>query len=394
AFPQLVQWYEYTGVFGGSAWILIVNILLFRGLYFSFKHRIIDRPVIAHMAMALLFLIVPIVYSINTYNNYAEERNPIDVVVIQPNIDPYNEQYNSTPSEVLDHIFELVEMKADSTTDFVVAPESVIQERPLYENYLERGKSIKLLKEYAEKHPGRAVVIGASTYYIVPENEEPPIEARPFSNSERYYVAYNTAIYMDSAKKEQLYHKSKLTPGVEKMPFKKLFKHIENLAIDLGGTVGTLGTDPYRIPFETHTGDKIAPIICYESIYGEFCAKFVRNGADAFFIITNDGWWGNTPGHRQHLQFASLRAIESRRSIARSANTGISAFINQRGDILKATEYWEEDVIRNKMNTNEEITFYVQYGDYIGRTAVFGTVMLLLITITGGIMRKTRRIIR
>ena len=394
AYPQWVQWYEYTGVFGGTAWILIVNILLFRAIYFTYRNRVVDRPVLAHFVMAVLFIVIPLVYSINTYNNYKEKTNPVDVVVVQPNNDPYTEQYSRAPEEVLNHIFDLAAVKADSATDFVVAPESAIQERPLYENFLDRGKSIRILREYADNHPERAIVIGASTYYIVPEDEEPPVEARPFSDSDRHYVAYNTAFYLDSTQKEQLYHKSKLTPGVEKMPFKKVFKHVEKFAIDLGGTVGTLGTDPYRIPFETHTGDKIAPIICYESIYGEFCAKFVRNGADAFFIITNDGWWGDTPGHRQHLQFASLRAIETRRSIARSANTGISAFINQRGDILKATKYWKEDVIRDQINTNEEITFYVRYGDYLGRTAVFGTVMLLLITITAGIMRKNKHIIR
>lgn len=394
AFPHWVQWYEYTGVLGGTAWILIVNILLFKAIYFTYRIRVVDRPVLAHFVMAVLFIVVPLVYSINTYNNYQEKTNPVDVVVVQPNNDPYTEQYNRAPEEVLGHIFDLAAAKADSTADFVVAPESAIQERALYENFLDRGKSIRILREYADNHPERAIVIGASTYYIVPEDEEPPLAARSFSDSDRHYVAYNTAFYLDSTQQEQLYHKSKLTPGVEKMPFKKLFRHVENFAIDLGGTVGTLGTDPYRIPFETHTGDEIAPIICYESIYGEFCAKFVRNGADAFFIITNDGWWGNTPGHRQHLQFASLRAIETRRSIARSANTGVSAFINQRGDILKATKYWEEDVIRDKINTNEEITFYVRYGDYLGRTAVFGTVMLLLITITAGIMRRSKHIIR
>ena len=294
----------------------------------------------------------------------------------------------------MQHIFELAEKKSDSTTRLIVAPESAIQEKPLYENHLERGKSIRILKDYISRNPDKAIVIGASTYYVFDEDEEIPLSARPFSNSDRYYNAYNTAIYMDDTTDIQLYHKSKLTPGVEKMPFKSLFKHIENFAIDLGGTVGTLGTDPERIPFTTSSKEKIAPIICYESIYGEFCTRFVHNGATAFLIITNDGWWGNTPGHRQHLQFATLRAIESRRSIARSANTGISAFINQRGDILKATKYWEEDVIKHKLNTNSAITFYVKHGDYFGRIAVFGTVMLLLITITSAIIKRNKKILR
>lgn len=392
--PQFIQWYEYTGVLGGTAWVLTINILLFRALYFLFHTKTIDRPVLANSFMTLAFIIVPMVYSAIIYKNYEEKGKPIETVVVQPNNDPYTEQYAKEPEEVLNHIFDLANQKADSNTRLVVAPESAIQEQSLYENYLDRGKSIGYLKNYTQKHPNRAIVIGASTYYVLDKNEDIPLEARKFSNSDRYYIAYNTAVYMDSASKEQLYHKSKLTPGVEKMPFKSLFKHVEDFAIDLGGTVGTLGVDRERIPFDTFTGKKIAPVICYESIYGEFCTKFVRNGAQALLIITNDGWWGNTPGHRQHLQFASLRAIETRKSIARSANTGVSAFINQRGDILQATDYWKEDVIKGNIYANDVKTFYVQYGDYFGRVAVFGTVMLLLITVTSGIMRKDRHIIR
>src|SRR5574343_444659 len=72
---------------------------------------------------------------------------------------------------------------------------------------------------------------------------------------------------------------------------------------------------------------KLAPAVCYESVYGDFMAKYIRSGAEVICIITNDGWWGNTPGHRQHLAYAKLRAIETRKQIIRSANTGISCFV-------------------------------------------------------------------
>jgi apolipoprotein N-acyltransferase len=64
-------------------------------------------------------------------------------------------------------------------------------------------------------------------------------------------------------------------------------------------------------------GFKIAPAICYESIYGEFMSKYIRNGANLICIITNDGWWKNTPGHKQHMNYARLRAIETRTWVAR-----------------------------------------------------------------------------
>ncbi len=86
-------------------------------------------------------------------------------------------------------------------------------------------------------------------------------------------------------------------------------------------------------------GYKIAPSICYESIYGEFMSKYVRNGANLICIITNDGWWKKTPGHKQHMNYARLRAIETGTWVARSANTGISCFIDPYGTVINPQPY-------------------------------------------------------
>jgi len=109
------------------------------------------------------------------------------------------------------------------------------------------------------------------------------------------------------------------------------------------------------------------------------------------FIITNDGWWKNTPGYHQHLSFARLRAIETRRSIARSANTGISCFINQRGDVLQATNWWVATSIKGTINANDEITFYVKAGDYIARISLFVAALILLQLISVWLMKKKSR---
>ena len=119
-----------------------------------------------------------------------------------------------------------------------------------------------------------------------------------------------------------------------------------------------------------------------------FIITAVSNGANLLFIITNDGWWGHTPGHRQHFSMARLRAIELRRSIARSANTGISCFIDQRGDVYDATSYWEPAVISRDLNINRELTFYARMGDYIGRLSVFLTVLFSLISVVFGIRKR------
>ena len=99
-------------------------------------------------------------------------------------------------------------------------------------------------------------------------------------------------------------------------------------------------------------------------------------------IITNDGWWENTSGKDQHLDYAKLRAIETRRWVCRSANTGISAFINERGDIVQHTGWWVRTAIKQDINLNQDMTFYVLYGDYIPRMgcilAVIGIIFIIV----------------
>jgi apolipoprotein N-acyltransferase len=94
-------------------------------------------------------------------------------------------------------------------------------------------------------------------------------------------------------------------------------------------------------------------------------------------VLTNDGWWKGSPGSWQHFGYSRLRAIETRRSIARCANTGISGFINQRGDILKKTELSVSDVIGMPVGLNKTVTFYARYGDYLGKFCVLLSVLIM-----------------
>jgi len=153
---------------------------------------------------------------------------------------------------------------------------------------------------------------------------------------------------------------------------------LEKLSIDLGGSSGSLGASKVREVFQWQKV-KVGPIICYESIYGEFVAGYVRNGANMLAIITNDGWWGDTQGHKQHYTYARLRAIENRRDIARAANTGNSGFFNQSGDDFLKTEYWVPGVEKKEVYLNDEITFYTKYGDYLARFSMLISAFLILI---------------
>ncbi|WP_339650093.1 apolipoprotein N-acyltransferase, partial [uncultured Salegentibacter sp.] len=180
----------------------------------------------------------------------------------------------------------------------------------------------------------------------------------------------------------QLYHKSKLVVGVENFPYQEILKPIlGDVMIDLGGTVAMKTTQEDREVFALDNNSATGPIICYESVYGEYVTGYVENGADFLSIITNDAWWGNSQGHKQHLSYAKLRAIETRRDVVRSANTGISAFINQKGEITKSLGYEEQGSIKADIHLNSEKTFYVEYGDYLARVAQFLALFIFLFAI-------------
>ena len=393
SYHKWIQWYEFTGAFGGTLWVIIVNIFIYM-LLLKLKALSTKKSLIISSSIVVLLILVPIIISFIIYHSYDEKNQTVEVVAIQPNIDPYNEQFDFLPEDAIHRILNLARKEVDSLTDFVIAPESSIQpnynigER-IWESEIQYFRSIDSLEVFVNKYPDLTFVIGASTRKIFKEDEKISSSARKFIDSEKYYDAFNTAVFIESSKPLELYHKSKLTPGVEKMPFPKLLKPLESFAIDLGGTIGSLGIDTEpKVYNSLKDSVKIAAIICYESVYGEFVTEFVKKGANIIFVITNDAWWGNTPGHKQHLSFSVLRAIETRRSIARSANTGISAFINQRGDVLQETKYGVGDVIKRELYLNSKKTVYVNYGDYIGRICGLISILFLLITISMGLVKR------
>lgn len=378
---SLVQWYEYTGVFGGTLWILVSNLFFTHWVEKSIGNRAFFKlPQLLFGIRWILILVIPIVISLSILSRFSEAIDPQNVVIVQPNIDPYNEKFNGLSSiEQVQKMLDFAKTKTTKETDFVVFPETAIPQA-FDEDVFESTGEFALISEFCSQFPETQVIIGASTFVVFGPNEKVSATARATENGIRYDVC-NTAISMTSANNPQFYHKSKLVPGVEKMPFPAFFSHFQSLAFDLGGTVGSLAGQDTRTVFESPKKVLSGPIICYESVYGEFVGEYVLEGAELLVIITNDGWWGNTPGYKQHAAYGQLRAIEHRRSIARSANTGISCVINQKGETTHATEWWTEAVISAPINKNTELTFYSKYGDVLGRISLaFGGLLLIWAT--------------
>ncbi len=375
-----IQWYEYTGVFGGTLWVLVANSLIascFISTATFYKFRFDKRKIIP---FGLLLLPLAFSFFIVETSSLSENNEAMlaDAVIVQPNIDPYHEKFSGPPEEQLRKMLALAAEKVDSNTAYLFFPETALVE-DTWEDELNQDTSIILLKTFLREYPQLTIIVGASTSKSYEPGETRPTTARKFTSEDGYYDSYNTALQLDTTATIQLYHKSRLVPGVEKLPFPLIFGYLGDALIDFGGTSGTLGSQEERGVFTSaHKPLKIAPVICYESVYGEYVGDYMRNGANFIAILTNDGWWGDTPGYIRHLKYAGLRAIETRSWVARSANTGISCFITPKGEILQPTKWWEPAVIKGKIGIATKVTFYTRYGDYIAKAAMYLAFLLVI----------------
>jgi len=380
SFPTWIQWYEYTGTFGGTLWVWIVNIGVFKTVLLYRNYR--DKQLLYTAALRHgLWIGIPLLISTIIFYTYEEKGRALEVVLLQPNINPYTEKYNTTDIRIAGLLASLTDTIMSKTADFIIAPETVYADGTRlkkFPNSTAKNSALRLLRPYS-----KASFLGGVSMYDVFKDSSRVHQQTNKINDSLFYDDYNAAFFVRKDGSTALYYKTKLVVGVENFPYQSFLKPILGDAmLDLGGTVAKKTTQEEREVFYAKDSTGVGPIICYESIYGEFVSGYVRNGADFLAIITNDAWWGNTQGHQQHLSFASLRAIETRRAIARSANTGISAIINQRGEIVQRLDYEEKGALNGTLYTNKTITFYTKYGNYIPRIALFLGVLAFLLVFT------------
>ena len=372
-YPQLIQWYDTIGATGGSFWILLINVFAFYTLRIWQAGRI-RKDLVKNISILTAIIVLPLLISIYKYNSCQEKPvGEVTTLLLQPKLDPYNEKYSKDSLQILAELLSLAEENSKTKVDFFIAPETAFPGNgSLSENGFNKSTSIAIAKEFLGKHPQSIFLTGASTHKFL--FDEADTEDYSTEIQEGVWVnSYNSALQIIPNQNVEVYHKAKLVPGVEIFPYIRYLKPILGDAmLDFGGANSSLGIDKERKVFSnTFNKAKMAPIICYESIYGEYVTDYVKNGANLLAIMTNDSWWDNTEGHKQLLSYARLRAIETRREIVRAANSGISAHINARGDILQDTFYDDRTALLVKANLLEEKSIYTKIGDLISRIAIF-----------------------
>lgn len=360
-----IQWYEYTGILGGSLWILGVNILLYHLLFEKISRLLLKG--------FFCWLLLPILTSLMMYYNHIEKGAGVEAVVVQPNFDSYTEKDVTSPFFVpyatqMDRLLNLSKERLTVATSLVIWPESAINAW-LEERFVHDYALIQPIGKFLEQHTAVSLITGVSSLCAYGATK---VTQTAKIRRGQYVDYFNSVFHFKAGQKIAIYHKEKRLPGGEYIPYIHLFSDrilswIKQKIADIGDIDPCFGKGDGSKVFEIDHEIKVAPINCYESLYGAFVGSASQKGATLFAVVTNDGWWGNTPIYHHHFQYSRLLAIAHRRSVMRSANTGISGFINQRGDVIAATNRLEPAAIRQVVYANKKITFYSLYGDYIGR---------------------------
>ena len=382
-YPKIIQWYDTLGATGGSFWILLINVYAFYTLRIWEAGRK-RKSLIINSAILVGAIALPMLISVVKYNNFDEKPiGSVKVLMLQPELDPYTEKYSKDSLTIMNDLLTLADQNSKGQIDYYIGPETSL---PGFGSISERGFEQSTLlnnvKDFLSKHPKSVFATGISSHKFFRSTEQKPNAAYQVSDGS-FVESYNSAVQIIPNQKVEVYHKGKLVPGVEIFPYINVLKPILGDAmLNLGGATVSLGIDEERKVFSNpFNKGKLAPIICYESIYGEFVTDYVKKGANFLAIMTNDSWWGVTQGHQQLMSYAKLRAIETRREIARSANSGISAHIDAKGDVLADTLYGDKTALFAEVKLYDKMTFYSRAGDLLSRISIFVLGFLVFYTL-------------
>lgn len=416
---NLVQWYEFTGTLGGSLWVLLVNILAFFTVFTSPENTLsntsqsrtdnvleysqdktdqgstpntLDFSKINKLlpTALLVSIVLPVLVSLTLkFVRNIDEGKPINVAVLQPSFDPWNEKFVRNPLDLEQEMIQLSRQTIDSTTNWLLWPETSLvsnidMKSPEVDPQIQMVKS-----ELLAKYPNLNLLTGVNGIEYYQSASKPNRSARKSQYDEAlWYNLYNSALLIKQKGPTQIYHKSKLVPGTEQMPFIQTLPFLESLAISLdeNSSTGSLGVSDKA----TALGDqnsKTAPIICYESIYGDYVGQYIKDGAQWLGIVTNDAWWNKTAGYQQHFSYAKLRAIEFRKWVARSANTGTSGFIDPLGNAVQTSGWYEKQCLQQTIYSNDTKTVYF----YLGDKGVL-LIIVVLIIVANAILLKLKKV--
>lgn len=349
----LIQYAEYTAVFGVSFWVVLLNVLF----YITWKRYSLQRTVSLSAIIAIVALIAgPLFFGLNKMASGAAPGEKIKISLIQGNRDPNAKWDGDVYADNYDVYEKLTKQSLAENPDLVIWPETAL---PFY--LRSKPQYIQSIHSLIDS-TATSLLTGTMDFVYFRDGS---------------YDAFNSAMLFEPDNgRIQTYSKRKLVPFSERVPYKKYFpfNFLKKALWDLG--IGDFGIgedfDIFSAKIKSHDQNrtdaenldyKTGTAICYESVFPDHVRKYVNAGANFLIIITNDAWFGKTSAPFQHTQIAVFRAIENRRAIARCANTGISCFIDRFGRVRKSTPLFTEAIVTDNLLLNNDVTFYTHYGN-------------------------------
>lgn len=377
-----IQFIDITGIFGASFFIVLFNSLVLILIKKIQENKLLPEPsdlfkiqgIKPILIIIISIIALPYIYGffkINQYNfDKIKTRNSIARIgVVQGNINPWRKWETSTLDQIFLHrdIQDSL-IKAVGMLDLVVWPETAITFHSIELNseYSFDFLLDNLIRNRISLFSGFADIV-----FLKPGEKISATSKKYLGDESKYYNSFNSAIVLNynpvTTKNPQIYHKMRLTPFGERVPYVEQMKFaLKWLEWGVGISSWSIGTEQKNLIVENPEKKfRIAPIICIESVFPDFVRNFSKLGADVFCIITNDGWYDNTFGPEQHYQIAVARAIENRKFIVRSANTGVSGVIQPNGmSLIKAPQY-QSIAFASEVPLMKELTFYALSGDWL-----------------------------
>ena len=320
--------------------ILLISLSLFFSFTDSLNKKINRKQSYTFSILFILLFSLPFV-SFKTANINLEKSKDESVIAVQPNVpmsgltDEKWRGLRKKHVELAENALQKSKNKGQQTNGQITV---IFPESPMNFMYERDAEFQKFVGDFAKKN-NVSVLFNAA---------EPDEENNLF---------FNSAVMVNAeGRKIAQYDKIYLVPFGESVP-----APLQNIMPALVGSF-SYGKEYDLLPFGDARG---GVMICFESHFPNLSREYVRQGADVLIEMTNDGYLGNTPVLRQHLANAVFRAVETGRPVLRVTNVGITAYINERGEISDAADvYTEATRIWKISKSNGEQTFYVRYGDW------------------------------
>ncbi len=360
-----IQMASFTGLFGISLQILLVgSVLTYAVILLNDGRR---RDAVVALASALALALIPEVYGLVVLNNSKSHKYPdqIKVAVIQPNIDPYAKWMANPRRILMTYEHETIGVLNKKPT-FVVWPETAI---PFYILLPYYSNDLHVLQTFIDT-TGISLLSGVPLARYYSDSSDAKADSHYDPIMQEYYDAYNgAALFQPHVTNYQTYGKIILVPFAERIPYADHVPFLINvLKWGVGISNWARGTD--TTVFRLKNGNTFSTMICYESIFPGYVRQFTSKGADFLVIITNDGWFGKLSGTYQHAAYAIFRAVENRRVVIQSANTGISEILDPYGRYIAGpTKIDEKTTLVSNIPIVTRKTFYAEHGNWIATLA-------------------------